>query len=224
MKLQIQKYLYVILFILPFGSEGQEDTLTLKEQGLVSVHIDRRFDWKYKLLKEDVLKVYPLAIEAKNVIEQYEKDLAEIEKKRKQKKYLKESEKELKLNFEYTIKDLYVSEGKLLMKLIHRETGMTVDDILRKYKGNFSAGTTGAALKLFGHDTKIEYDPEEDWIIEVIIQDIISGKIKTDLEPRQLTKQDYKDGMKEYRDDRSETRKVRKVYKKKKRQQKRESK
>lgn len=224
MKLHIQIYLSSILFLFAFGVGAQEDTTQMKEQGLIPVHIDRRFDWKYKLLLDDVLKVYPLAIEAKNVIEQYDKDLEEIEKKRKQKKYLKESEKELKLNFEYTVKDLYVGEGKLLMKLIHRETGMTVDDILRKYKGGFSAGTTGAALKLFGHDTKIEYDPEEDWIVEVIIQDIISGKIKTDLEPRQLTKQDYKDGMKEYRQDRSETRKVRKVYKKKKRQQKRESK
>lgn len=224
MKVTKPQIIIAILLFLPLMGLAQQND-TLKEQELFGVHIDRQFDWKYKRMLEDVLRVYPLAIEARNVIDQYEKDLVDIEKKRKQKQYLKESEKELKLNFEYTLKDLYVSEGKLLMKLIHRETGLTVDDILRKYKGGFNASTTGAALKMFGHDTKIKYDPDnEDWICEVVIQDIISGKVQANLQPRTLNKAEYKAEMKVYRQDIKDTRQKRKERKKKYRKQKKEAK
>lgn len=214
MKVTKLLYLLFILFSYEATLVAQIDTNTTKEQGLLPVHIDRRFHRKYKLLLEDVRKVYPLALEAKQVIEEYEKELQEIEKKRQQKKYLKKSEKELKLNFEYTVKDLYVSEGRLLMKLIHRETGMTVDEILRKYKGNLSASSTGAALRLFGHDTKITYDAEQEWILEMIIQDILSGRVACDMTPKKLNKYQFKEGMKEYRDDRKEINKKKRAYKK----------
>lgn len=197
----------------------------IKVQNIESVRIDRNFDKKYKRALANLKRVYPLALEAKASIDEMERELSELEKKRKQKKYVKESEKELKADFEYTLKDLYVSEGRLLMKLIHRETGMTVDEILRKYKGNLSASTTGAALKMFGHDTKLTYDPiDEDWIIEAVIQDIQNGKVQVDFTPRRLNKDEYKVEMKNYRERVKESTKARKAKKKKLKQQKRESK
>jgi hypothetical protein len=197
----------------------------VKIQEIESVHIDRNFDKKYKRALKNLIRVYPLALEAKASIDQLEKELKELEKKRKQKKYIKESEKELKTDFEYTLKDLYVSEGRLLMKLIHRETGMTVDEILRKYKGNLNASTTGAALKMFGHDTKIKYDPlSEDWIVELVIQDIQNGVVKADFSPRKLNKDEYKVEMKTYRETKRVNTKARKEKAKKIRKQKKESK
>lgn len=220
----VKQYILLLLLFVNYYTVNSQIQDTVKEQDLLGIHIDRHFNQKYKSLLDDVLRVYPLAIEARNVIDKYESDLAEIDKKRAQNKYLKESERELKLNFEYTLKDLYVSEGKLLMKLIHRETGLTVDDILRKYKGNFSASTTGAALKMFGHDTKIKYDPlNEDWITEAIVQDIISGKIKADLKPRIMDKSEFKEEMKRYRDDIKYVKKRKKERKKKYRKQKKGS-
>jgi hypothetical protein len=106
------------------------------------------------------------------------------------------------------IRDLYQSEGKLLMKLINRETGMTVDEIIRKYRNNFQAGIYNTMATLFSQDLKIKYDPKgEDKLIEKIIQDIKNESVFFDETYKKVTKEEYKEGMKVYRADKKESRK-----------------
>jgi hypothetical protein len=106
----------------------------------------------------------------------------------------------------------------MLMKLIHRETGMTVDEILSKYKGKASASLT--RMLLLRHMATIRrstYDPKgDDWIVEIVIQDIESGKIKFDKSVKRLDKFGYKENMKEYRQGRREYRKESRKRKRKK--------
>lgn len=168
-----------------------------------------------------VRKLYPYALYAADVLHQLDTELATLNKKRLIRKESRETQKELFSEFNYMIRDLYRSEGKLLMKLINRETGMTVDEIIRKYRNNAQANIYTGMAKLFQQDLKIEYHPlKEDRLIEKIIQDIKQDKVYFDSTYVKVTKQDYKEGMKVYRaekkESRIETRKAKKESKKKK--------
>lgn len=183
--------------------------------------VDRYFNLHYRQALNRVKRVYPLALEAKKQILEIEEELADIEKKRKQKKYTKSAHKELKDQFMWDIKDLYISEGIMLMKLIHRETGMSVGEIIEKYKGKMTANVYNAMGKLYDQDLYAQYDPTgEDWITEIVIQDILSGRVKMDLAMEPLDKVGYKTNMKEYRQD---VRDYRKEKRKEKREEKRQS-
>lgn len=193
--------LSILLFTIYGYLYSQTDSSVSKQQNFEPIHIDRLFKLHYLQTLNAIRNAYPLALETKRTLDEYDKRLAEIENKRKQKKYIKKEEDELKEDFTYALKDLYVHEGKMLIKLINRETGMTVDEILRKYKGDFKANVTHATFKAYGHDTKAKYDPNGvDWILEIVIQDIESGKLKFDKEVKKVSKSDYKVGMKEYRE------------------------
>lgn len=150
-----------------------------------------------------------MALKAKQLIDNYERDLDDLKKNRKKKKYSKEAHQELKDEFSYNIRDLYQSEGDLLMKLIHRETGMTVHEIIKKYRGGMQSSLYNSMGKLWGHNLKDTYDANgDDWITEVVIQDILSGRISFDLKMDKLDKAAFKEGMKEYRDGRKRSRKT----------------
>ena len=181
---------------------------TLKQQELTEVKIDRNFSSKYNRRLSQLRRTYPMALYAKKMIEQYEADLKAIEKRRKQKQYGKSAHKELKETFSFNIKDLYVDEGDLLLRLIHRETGMTVSEIIKKYRGPTQKGLYSSMAKLWGHNLSSTYDAEgEDWITEVVIQDILSGKVNFDLSLNKMHKTAYKESMKSYKANRKAYRK-----------------
>lgn len=198
--------LMVSLSLMGF-SFSQEDLAILKEQDIQEMRVDRHFNFKYKRQLSLLLRTYPMALEAKALIDQYEADLAEIEKSRKQKKYSKEAHKNLKEEFSFNIRDLYKSEGEMLMKLVHRETGMTVSEIIKSYRGGFQNSVYSNMAKLWGHDLDAKYDPlGEDWITEIVLQDIESGRIQFDTTMRKMDKASYKESMRAYRSDRKEYR------------------
>ncbi len=196
----LRLFIIVLSLYISTFSLSQSDSTIIKEQNLEEVKVDRSFKSKYRRQLYLLKRTYPIALKAKQVLEEYERHIAELDKKRLEKKYSRAVIKQLKKQFTYSIKDLYVSEGKLLMKLIHRETGMTVDEILKKYRGGLSTTFYTGMAKLFEQDLKSTYNPnDEDWITEMVIQDIISGKIKFNLEMKELSKEEYKKSMKEYR-------------------------
>ncbi|MCH2230445.1 MAG: DUF4294 domain-containing protein [Crocinitomicaceae bacterium] len=202
-------------FTLLFGSKAQEDTTIVKEKDFEVMHVDKNFGRKYKSQLHQLKAVYPLALKAKQLIDDYEKDLEDLKKNRKKKKYSKEAHQHLKDEFTYNIRDLYQSEGDLLMKLIHRETGMTVHQIIKKYRGSFQSTMYNSMGKLWGHNLKDTYDAKgEDWITEVVIQDIESGRISFEKEMKKLDKNEYKDSMKSYRQNKKNGRKARRNNKK----------
>lgn len=116
-------------------------------------------EYKFRRLKRYVTKVYPYAKEAGRIIDEINTITADIDKKRKQKKYIRKLEKDLKATFEDELKKLTISQGKILTKLLHRETGLTTHQLVKKYKNGLSAGFYQLVGKRFGYDLKKGYDP-----------------------------------------------------------------
>ncbi len=194
--------IFIIYFSLCISwfSLSQMDSTEMRQQEINEVHVDRSFKSKYKRQLSLLKRTYPIALKAKEVLEEYESHIKELDKRRVERKYSRAVTKQLKKKFSYTIRDLYVSEGQILMKLIHRETGMTVNEILKKYRGGLSKTFYDGIALLFEQDLNSTFDATgEDWITEMVIQDIISGKIKFNLKMKELTKEEYKKSMKEYR-------------------------
>ena len=194
-------------------SLSQDDLAIAKEQDIPEMRVDRNFKWKYKRQLELLRRTYPMALKAKELIDDYENDLDGIERKRKKKRYSKKAHKILKEEFTFNIKDLYQSEGELLMKLVYRETGMTVNEVIKNYRGGFQTAMYGGIAKMFGQDLDATYSARgDDWITEAVINDIDSGTVKFDKSMRKMDKAAYKESMKDYRANRK---KSRKKYKKK---------
>lgn len=191
------RLLFILLLILiqnkfSFAQNEDQDTI----YGIVFKPVvevtDPDFQNKYRRMVYKMRRMYPLAQHAKELFAQYEKDIAELEKKRQIKKYGKTAHDKLMSDFEFIIRDMYVSDGQLLTKLIHRETGMTIFDIVKKYRGGVQATWYQGIGKFFDQNIKTVYDPEkEDWLIEYIAKEIEAGKHK--LHPVELlTKEEFK--------------------------------
>jgi hypothetical protein len=124
----------------------------------------------YRRLRYNVLKVLPYARFAGQRYRQLERDLAVTQDKRKQKALVKGCEREIKDLFNAKIKDLTISQGEVLIKLIDRETGNSSYDLVQDMKGNVSAFVFQSIARIFGHDLKNKYDPDEDRDIENIVR------------------------------------------------------
>lgn len=127
---------------------------------------------KYLRLVRNVKKTLPYAKLTAFKLQMIEDNLSQIKSKRKREKYLKQHEKALKKDFEEQLKNLSVTQGLLLMKLIHRETGITTYELLKKYKGGINAFMWQSFARFYGSDTKQTYDPVEDYQIEHIIRSL----------------------------------------------------
>jgi len=196
----LKVFISAFLVSLSGFSLSQEDLAISKEQDIPEMRVDRNYKWKYKRQLDLLRRTYPMALKAKELIEDYEADLADIEKKRKKKKYSKKAHQKLKDEFTFNIRDLYQSEGDLLMKLVYRETGMTVNEIVKSYRGSFQTAMYSGMAKIFGQDLDATYDATgDDWITESVIQDIISGKVKFNTKMRKMEKADFKTSKKSYR-------------------------
>ncbi|MGM0407503.1 MAG: DUF4294 domain-containing protein [Bacteroidota bacterium] len=134
--------------------------------------------WRYRKLVRDLKRVYPYAKMAKNKLDQMEKEFLELETEKERKKYIKTIEKQLMDEFGNELKKLTITQGRLLLKLIDRETGSTSYMLLQELRGNFSAVFWQTIARIFGSDLKSEYDPHgEDRMIERIVLLIEHGQI-----------------------------------------------
>jgi hypothetical protein len=127
---------------------------------------------KYLRLVRNVKKTLPYAKLTAFKLQMIEDNLNQLKTKRAKDKYIKQHEKALKEDFEKQLENLSVTQGLLLMKLIHRETGSTTYEILKKYRGSAKAMMWQAFAKFYGSDTKGTYDPVEDYQIEHIIRSL----------------------------------------------------
>ncbi len=127
---------------------------------------------EYLKLVRRVKKVLPYAKLAAFRLQMMEDNLNQIKGRRAKKKYIKETEKAIKEEFMSQLKNLYVEEGKLLLKLIHRETGNTTFEILKQYRGSATTFYWGMLAKTYNANIKVEYDPIEDYWIEYIIKSL----------------------------------------------------
>lgn len=126
----------------------------------------------YFILKRRVLKVYPYAVVAKNKLQEIKLALDTIPMRRKKKRYTRKVAKWLKEQYTDRLKDLTISEGKILVKLIYRETNSTSYKILKSYRGSFNALFWQIMAKIWDNNLKTGYDPiniREDMLIEYIL-------------------------------------------------------
>lgn len=121
-----------------------------------------RDEAKYRRLVYNLKKVYPYAIMARNMLMSMEADVAKIKGKKDREKYIKEAEKRLRDEFEEPLKRLTISQGRLLLKLIDRETGRTSYSIVKELRGSFSAFCWQSLARLFGSNLKSSFDAEGD--------------------------------------------------------------
>ncbi|MFT4600313.1 MAG: hypothetical protein ACI857_000487 [Arenicella sp.] len=183
-------------FVIP---SDHPDSLKMYESVPVPIY-SKDYMRQYKRYKRIIVKVYPYALYASDVLYELESDAEVINKKRKKKKFYKKAYQSLKEDFKYVFLDLYTSEGKMLMKLVHRETGMSIHAIAKKYRGQKSATVFNLMGKIWDQDTKVQFDPEgEDKIAEHVIQDIESGIIQFEEAVVRVDKDQYKENQKAYK-------------------------
>jgi hypothetical protein len=133
--------------------------------------LKRKQEWTR--LRNAVYVTYPYARKAGYIINDINAKLAGIPDKGDKKKYIKSREKDLKKEFADPIKDLSVYQGKVLMKLINRQTGNNCYDIIKEYKGGFNARVFQTVAFVFGSNLKQDYDAKgDDRAIESIVMEI----------------------------------------------------
>jgi len=131
---------------------------------------------KYERLVYNLKKVYPYAVIVRNRLAQVNAELARMDNEKDRKDYIKNVEKDVFGEYEDDIRNMTFTQGKLLLKLIDRETYNTSYDLIRQYRGFISAAFWQGIARIFGTNLKAEYDPYgEDILIELIIQDIQMG-------------------------------------------------
>ena len=137
---------------------------------------NRRVEARYWKLVRDLKITYPYAIMAKNKLQELNTKFLSLKTESERKEYTKIAEKELRAQYEGELTNLTITQGKLLIKLIDRETGQTTYALVKELRGTFQAVFWQTVAKLFGSSLKSVYDPKgEDAETEEILQYIIKG-------------------------------------------------
>ena len=192
------KFSFIILILLFVGIQGaQAQKLgvndTIKVYGYVTAEGDTipsgwclqvfvyskvnpkwaRYWTEWTRLRNAVYITYPYAKAASRTINEINARLVNVTDNEQRKAIIHSKEKELRLQFADKITQLSVYQGKVLMKLIRRETGDNCYEIIKEYKGGFNAGFWQSVAFLFGSSLKQSYDPNnEDKLMESIVKDV----------------------------------------------------
>jgi hypothetical protein len=192
----LKKGLFILLLILgaQLLSAQQPDSSKLVMgiiQGndtIISVRVkeiwvfpERKFSSKreqryYSRYVAKVKKVYPLAVEARTLLKKYEPQYYALTSQRDRRKLMKNLEQELLDQHKDELKKWSISDGKILLKLINRETDRTAYTLIKDFRGDVSAVFWQGIARLFKNNLKDEYNPDdEDKFLEEIVRKIESG-------------------------------------------------
>ena len=154
--------------------------IRLHEVEVYALKIPKTRKGRKKLTKlvKNVKRVYPYAKMASVQLKRYDKELSAATNDRQRRKIMKKAEKEINDRYGGELKKMNFSQGKILIKLIDRETGETSYNLVQELRGNFTAFFYQAFARLWGYNLKIKYDPKgEDKQIETIVKMIERGQI-----------------------------------------------
>ena len=139
---------------------------------------NRREYWRYTRLIYNVKKAYPWAKVAGEKLEEVEIHMGTLKTEKEQREYIKQVEQELLDDYKEDLKKLTITQGRILIKLVDRETGDTSYELVRELRGNLSAAFWQALARIFGSNLKSEYDAQgEDRLIEQIVILIENGQL-----------------------------------------------
>jgi hypothetical protein len=154
--------------------------IRLSEVEVLTLTIPKTKKGQRKLSKlvKNVKKVYPYAKIAGRKLLEYEVILKEAENDKARRKIMKQAELEIKEEYGKELKNLTFSQGKILIKLLDRETGNSSYELVQELRGKFTAFWYQAFARIWGYNLKTEYDPEgEDKQLETIVRMIERGQI-----------------------------------------------
>lgn len=163
-------YIIVAGDSIPYKTSIDLDEVVLLNKLKFNSKEDRR---RYYILKRKTIKVYPYAKLAAERLKTMNERLATIEKKRDKKRYTKRVQKYIEGEFSEKLKKFTRTEGQILVKLIHRQTGYTAFDLVKELRSGWKAFWYNTTASMFDISLKREYDPEhvkEDYLIEDVLQ------------------------------------------------------
>jgi hypothetical protein len=158
-----------------FGYVENGDTVIFKNIKEVVVFPQREFKnerqyRRYSRYIQKVKKVYPVAVEARELLAKYEPQYYALKSKKERRKMMKQLEKELLDKHMDKMKKWSISDGRILLKLINRETERTPFSLIQDFRGDFSAYFWQGIARIFSNNLKSGYEPEEeDKILEEIV-------------------------------------------------------
>ncbi len=124
----------------------------------------------YRLIR-NFRKVYPYALKTRQVIDDLNNQLAVMTNESEKRKLIKATEQQLFKEYEGAVRTMSTSQGKLLLKLIARETNRSGYELIKEYKGAFTATFWYGVGRIFGTNLKTEYDrQQEDSLIETVVE------------------------------------------------------
>lgn len=133
---------------------------------------------QWERLVRNVKKAYPYAKLAGIKFNEYNQKISNVKSEKVQKAMMKQAEDELEAQFGKELRDLTISQGKILLKLIDRQTNNSSYDIVKDFRGKFRAFFYQSFARIFSYNLKVKYDPlGEDADIERIVLMIESGSI-----------------------------------------------
>jgi hypothetical protein len=136
---------------------------------------EERYYWK---LVRDVKIVYPLSKIVYYTLLETMDYLKTIPDEGERQKHLRRMEKDLVKEYEPTLRKMSYTQGKILLKLINRECNSSPYDLIRAYRGSFSASFWQGVAKLFHADLKAGYDPQQkDYTLERIVIKVEQGQL-----------------------------------------------
>lgn len=196
----VLRYLFIIFFITysvsycqVIQSDSLVDYIKIKGDSIVRSSIDldqvvllpkmkhRSSDEirKYLILKRKTLKVYSYAVLASERLTKLNERLSNIKRRRNRKDYTKKVQKFIVNEFYDELSKFTQTEGQILIKLIHRQTGSTTYRLIKELRNGWSAFWYNNTARIFNMSLKKEFNPleiKEDYLIEDIIQRAIRDK------------------------------------------------
>lgn len=163
--------------------EKNGDTTLIMQLPEVNVYALRLFDNKHDVKKIErliyhVKKVYPYARLAGIKLREYDAELRLAKNDRDRRRIMKQAEQEINDQFGGELRQLTFTQGKILLKLIDRETGNTSYNLVKDLRGGFRAFFYQGFARIWGYNLKSEYDPVgDDELIEMIVKMIENGQI-----------------------------------------------
>ena len=148
------------------------DTIELPELIVRKEKLDIEARKQFALLQNRVLKVYPYAKITAERLTALNRGMANLKTEREKKKYFKIVENYLTNEFEAKLKKLSRKQGQILVKLIHRQTGISTYDLIADLKSGWKAFWSNTTARVFDINLKTKYDPynnNEDYLIESIL-------------------------------------------------------
>ncbi|MBC7534975.1 MAG: DUF4294 domain-containing protein [Ferruginibacter sp.] len=168
------------------------DTIELKTLGNLYLYgymndAQRAASRAYNRLRNAVYVTYPYARRAGIVMNEINSKLTGITDHKERKKYINSRERDLKKEFTRPLTDLSIYQGKILMKLINRETGNNCYEIIREYQGGLTARVYQTVAFFFNSNLKQPYDPKnEDLVIEKLVMEVQRMYGYTDIRKTQI--------------------------------------